>query len=70
MSMAQVKVRFDAEEALADLERLALLQQPQERGKGTGFRAVPPKEAYGRVKAYWDELLTSRMGAVRQILQD
>ena len=48
----QVKIRFDAAEALSELERLDLVTKTSK-----GFRSRHPQQALGVLKDHWDELL-------------
>ncbi len=59
-----MRVRFDAAEALAELERLQLLERAEEStddGKGgtdaAVCMAVAPKMALQQLKAHWDAFL-------------
>ena len=65
----QVKVHFNAEEALAELRRLGQLQEApagQQNGAGKAkeqdetFSPVPFKDGYAKLKAHWDDLLLRR----------
>ena len=69
MVCLQVKVQFNAEEALGELQRLGQLQESNPRGgkdsnpRASGkrsdrvFEALPAKEGHQKLKAHWDKLL-------------
>ena len=50
--MWQVKIRFDAAEALSELERLSLVTKDSQ-----GFRPCSTKQGLDVLKDHWDELL-------------
>lgn len=59
-----MRVRFDAAEALTELERLQLLDRAEERAldgdDGTdaaAFMAVAPGKALQQLRAHWDAFL-------------
>ncbi|BDA43110.1 hypothetical protein COCOBI_04-1210 [Coccomyxa sp. Obi] len=69
-----VRVRFDAAEALAELERLQLLDRAGERAydgddgtDGAAFMAVAPEKALQQLRAHWDAFLD---GCLRRRLED
>ena len=68
---AQVRVRFDADEALGELARLHLLQ-PQgfdQNRNGSGartFRTVPPAQAQQQLQQHWTRLLLRRLSTVSE----
>ena len=57
----QVKVHFNAEEALAELQRLGQLQEGAGKTEqDEKFSPVPFKDGYAKLKAHWDGLLLRR----------
>ena len=67
----QVRVRFDADEALGELARLNLLQTdaPAENGSAPGarmHRTVPPEQATRQLQEHWNNLLLRRLSTVSQ----
>ena len=57
-----MRVRFDAAEALGELQRLQLLDSPEERidddGSDAGaYTAVAPTDALQKLKTHWDTFL-------------
>ena len=65
-----MRIRFDAEEALGELQRLGLLA-PDERASG-----APPRysvlgygAAFERLAVHWDSLLLRRMGSILSTVQ-
>ena len=47
-----MKVRFDAAEALSELERLGLAEDGSQ-----GYTACQPQQAFKKLKHHWDGLL-------------
>ena len=68
---AQVRIRFDAEEALGELQRLGLLA-PDERASGGAaprYSVLGYGAAYERLAVHWDSLLLRRMGSILSTVQ-
>ncbi len=66
----QVRVRFDAAEALSELQRLQLLDVTQEGSDGSGagaYTAVAPARALEQLKTQWDMFLE---GCLTRRLED
>ena len=54
----QVKVHFNAEEAIAELERLGQLKTTaNSRQQNERISPVPMQEGYEKLRAHWDRLL-------------
>ncbi len=53
----QVKIRFDAEEAMSELSRLKLVSEVE-----SGYKACSTQEGFRTLEDHWDRLLLSRKG--------
>lgn len=65
----QVKVHFNADEALTELRRLGQLQQVSgQSDKGDlrdgEFTAIPFRDGYAKLKGHWNDLLLRPDGEV------
>lgn len=51
-----MKIRFDAGQALKEVERLGLARQ-----EGSGFQAISPEKGLEKLKTYWSKLLMPKL---------
>ena len=62
MCMWQVRVRFNAEEAIEELLRLNLIRDVEHDGDGANhYAAVPPAEASEHLSLHWRQILRHRV---------
>ena len=64
----QIKMRFNADEALGELDRLGLLQ-PSDQDKVTEwpYDTVSPDEAFDRLHQHWESLFMDRLKQAEEI---
>jgi len=68
--LVQVRIRFDAEEALGELGRLGLLVVNNgDRGAAPTYTALGYDTAFDRLNVHWDSLLLRRMGSILSTVQ-
>lgn len=66
--MLQVRVRFNAEEAIEELLRLDLISQADEEGDAQRYLAVPPAKASEHLSSHWRHILLHRVeGRIQRI---
>ena len=57
----QVRVRFNAEEAISELLRLHLIEESDQDHEVQHYIAVPPADASDHLNGHWRELLSQRV---------
>ncbi|KAK9826814.1 hypothetical protein WJX81_003825 [Elliptochloris bilobata] len=66
----QVRIRFDAEEALGELQRLGLLVREElAPDAGPRYLVLGYDAAFDRLNVHWDSLLLRRMGSILSTVQ-
>ena len=64
----QIKMRFNADEALGELDRLGLLQpSDQEQVTEWPYDTVAPDQAFERLHEHWDSLFMDRLQQAEEI---
>ena len=67
--LVQVRVRFNAEEAIEELQRLNLIHDvDQQRDEALHYAAIPPAEASEHLSVHWRQLLSHRVdGCIQHV---
>lgn len=67
-AILQVRVRFNAEEAIEELLLLDLISEAEEGDGAQHYMAVPPAQASEHLTSHWRNILTDRVeGRIQHI---
>lgn len=67
-AVLQVRVRFNAEEAIEELLRLDLISEAEEGDDAQRYMAVPPAQASEHLRSHWQHILVDRVeGRIQHI---
>lgn len=66
--LMQVRVRFNAEEAIDELLRLNLISGVERKDGAQHYAAMPPGEASDHLNSHWQQILLQRVDSQIQCI--